>query len=86
MSTPTVSARSDIFSFGAVLYDMATRRCAFTGDSAATVIAEILRGQRLWRQRRRSYGHAPVSVPTHVEALRRLGERHLHLLLINSAG
>ena len=40
-----VDARSDIFSFGAVLYEMATGRCAFTGDSAATVIAEILRGQ-----------------------------------------
>ncbi len=40
-----VDARSDIFSFGAVLYEMATGRCAFRGDSAATVIAEILRGQ-----------------------------------------
>lgn len=38
-----VDARSDIFSFGAVLYEMATGRCAFPGDSAATVIAEILR-------------------------------------------
>ncbi|MGH9546092.1 MAG: protein kinase domain-containing protein [Terriglobales bacterium] len=40
-----VDARSDIFSFGAVLYEMATGRCAFKGESAATVIAEILRGQ-----------------------------------------
>jgi eukaryotic-like serine/threonine-protein kinase len=40
-----VDARSDIFSFGAVLYEMATGQCAFTGESAATVIAEILRGQ-----------------------------------------
>src|ERR1700690_841442 len=40
-----VRSRSDIFSFGAVLYEMATGQCAFTGDSAATVIAEILRGQ-----------------------------------------
>ena len=38
-------ARSDIFSFGAVLYEMATGRCAFAGDSAATMIAEILRGE-----------------------------------------
>jgi serine/threonine protein kinase len=39
-----VDARSDIFSFGAVLYEMATGQSAFTGESAATVIAEILRG------------------------------------------
>ena len=40
-----VDARSDIFSFGAVLYEMATGQSAFSGESAATVIAEILRGE-----------------------------------------
>src|ERR1700723_2128753 len=40
-----VDARSDIFSFGAVLYEMGTGRRAFTGESAASVIAEILRGE-----------------------------------------
>jgi len=38
-------SRSDIFSFGAVLYEMATGRCAFTGESTASVIAEILHGE-----------------------------------------
>jgi predicted Ser/Thr protein kinase len=40
-----IDARSDIFSFGAVLYEMGTGRRAFTGESAASVIAEILRGE-----------------------------------------
>jgi serine/threonine protein kinase len=40
-----VDTRSDIFSFGAVLYEMGTGRRAFTGESAASVIAEILRGE-----------------------------------------
>jgi eukaryotic-like serine/threonine-protein kinase len=40
-----VDARSDIYSFGAVMYEMATGSCAFRGDSPATVIAQILRGE-----------------------------------------
>ena len=40
-----VDARSDIFSLGAVLYEMATGRRAFPGDSPAVVIAEILRSE-----------------------------------------
>src|ERR1700728_954296 len=40
-----VDARSDIFSFGAVMYEMATGRQAFGGESGAAVIAEILRGE-----------------------------------------
>jgi serine/threonine-protein kinase len=37
-----VDARSDIFAFGAVTYEMITGRRAFGGDSSATVIAAIL--------------------------------------------
>jgi eukaryotic-like serine/threonine-protein kinase len=40
-----VDARSDIFSFGAVMYEMTTGQPAFNGASAATLIAEILRGE-----------------------------------------
>src|ERR1700733_9761260 len=37
-----LEARTDLFSFGAVLYEMATGRMAFTGDSAAVVHDAIL--------------------------------------------
>jgi len=37
-----VDARSDIFSFGLVLYEMLSGRRAFTGDSASAIMAAIL--------------------------------------------
>jgi Tol biopolymer transport system component/tRNA A-37 threonylcarbamoyl transferase component Bud32 len=37
-----VDARTDVFAFGAVLYEMATGKKAFTGDSDASVVAAIL--------------------------------------------
>src|SRR5713226_1388003 len=39
----TLDARTDIFSFAATLYEMLTGRRAFTGSSAADVIASVLR-------------------------------------------
>jgi len=40
-----VDTRSDVFSFGAVLYEMATGRHAFAGDSAAATLAAVMREQ-----------------------------------------
>jgi len=39
----TADARSDIFSFGSILYEMLSGRRAFTGDSAADTMSAILR-------------------------------------------
>ncbi len=41
----TVDARSDIFSFAATLYEMATGRRAFAGASTAETLAAVLREQ-----------------------------------------
>ncbi|HEX6771690.1 MAG TPA: protein kinase [Acidobacteriaceae bacterium] len=40
-----VDGRSDIFSLGAVFYEMATGLQAHRGESTATILAEILRGE-----------------------------------------
>jgi len=55
-----IDARSDIFSFGAVLYEMATGRSPFLRDSAASTSAAILRDDP--RPVRALAGGLPVEV------------------------
>jgi hypothetical protein len=50
----TLDARSDLFSFGAVLYEMATSRQAFAGNTAGVILDAIL-------------NRAPIA-PTHVNS------------------
>ena len=40
-----LDARSDIFSFGAVLYEMATGQRAFSGDNSVSVLSAVLRDE-----------------------------------------
>ena len=58
-----VDARSDIFAFGAVLYEMATGHKAFPGDSAITTLTAILRDEV-----RPATDYAP-GVPPELEAI-----------------
>src|SRR5262249_30595333 len=45
VSGKAVDARSDIFSLGAVLYEMLSGRRAFNGDSSMAIMAAILRDE-----------------------------------------
>jgi len=68
-----VDARSDIFSFGSVFYEMLTGRRAFRGESAASVLAAILRDE-------------PEPVSQIVEGLPREAERILSQCLRKNPG
>ena len=48
----SADARSDIFSLGAVIYEMVTEQRAFKGDSPASVIGAILKDEPLAIRRR----------------------------------
>jgi TolB-like protein len=65
-----LDARSDLFSFGAVLYEMATGRRAFDGNTSAVIFHEILGGE----PPAESYGKAQVPKPLE-EIIRRSLEK-----------
>ena len=52
-----VDKRSDIWAFGAVLYEMLTGERAFKGEDVSDTLAAILRGEPDWT--RAAGGHAP---------------------------
>ena len=43
-----VDRRTDIWAFGAVVFEMLTGRKAFTGDDTAGIFAEVLKGEPAW--------------------------------------
>jgi Tol biopolymer transport system component len=44
----TVDARTDIWAFGCVLYEMLTGRQAFEGETTTDILAKVLEGQPQW--------------------------------------
>lgn len=44
----TVDRRTDIFSFGVVLYEMLTGQQAFTGETAGDILAAVIRAEPDW--------------------------------------
>ena len=59
----TVDARSDIFSFGSVLYEMVTGQCAFPGKNVSSILAAILRDEP------KPSGELVPSMPSELERL-----------------
>ena len=57
-----VDRRTDIWSFGCVLFEMLTGRRAFSGDDVSEVLVSILRDQPSWSS-------LPADTPPHVRAL-----------------
>ncbi len=74
-----VDARSDIFSFGSVLYEMVTGRHAFEGESKIAVLSAILQAEP------KPAGERPGAVPADLEKLiarclrKNVGRRPQHM-------
>jgi serine/threonine protein kinase len=63
-----VDRRTDIFSFGAMLYEMLTGRQAFQGDNLSEILARVIEREPEW-------SHVPAATPA---GIRRLLRRCLH--------
>jgi Tol biopolymer transport system component len=73
----TLDPRSDIFSFGAVLYEMATGRRAFQGDSTPAVLAAVIAQEP--RPPRESHGDIPRDLERIIQrCLRKDPARRFH--------
>ena len=60
-----IDRRTDIFSFGCVLYEMLTGRAAFEGDDVPEILGAVLKSEPDWTQ-------VPPSVPLRIQELLRL--------------
>jgi Tol biopolymer transport system component len=58
----TVDKRTDIWAFGAVLFEMLTGRRAFGGETVSDTLASVLRSEIEWTA-------LPASTPAHVRAM-----------------
>ena len=56
-----VDKRSDIWAFGAVLFEMVSGRRAFSGESVSETLAEVMKSEPSWQA-------LPAHVPAHVVA------------------
>jgi len=57
-----VDARTDIWAFGCVLYEMLSARRAFDGDTATDIVAKIIQGEPQWDL-------LPADVPSSIRTL-----------------
>ena len=57
-----VDKRSDIWAFGAVLFEMVSGRRAFSGESVSETLAEVMKSEPSWQA-------LPAHIPAHVQRL-----------------
>ena len=84
-----VDKRSDVWAFGAVLYEMLTGKRAFVGEDVSDTLAAVLRGEPDWAR-------LPPNLPAPVRALlqgclerdrrRRIGDVAAALFVVNNTG